>query len=93
MVIITPFTRITLIHHFCQHTLPVLRRRYINELEATFLVLEPPRRQRHDGLLVGVELVIALRRPTTIGPLLKAVYSQGGLGVLGDRRGAFVGRV
>ncbi|CAI0423341.1 unnamed protein product, partial [Linum tenue] len=89
--VITALRGIALVHHLRHHAPPVPRDLYLPK--AALPVVEPSARQRHDPLLVAVELVVALRRPAAVFPLLEAVDGEDGFGLIGDRRGALVGGV
>ncbi|CAI0557593.1 unnamed protein product [Linum tenue] len=91
MIRITPHGGVTLVHHHGPSCLPIPMN--VDEVETPAFLVEPPRRQSNDRLVVGVELVVALGWCSPAAPCLEAVPRQGRLGAGGDRRGAFVGGV
>ncbi|PON92054.1 hypothetical protein TorRG33x02_121260 [Trema orientale] len=89
MLRITPHRGVTLVHHHGHHA-PPARGRDGDVFEAPASAFVPPRGQRHHHRVIRVVVVVALGGAATVPATLEAVERHVGLGVSGDRRGAFV---
>ncbi|XBJ09293.1 hypothetical protein VPH35_014389 [Triticum aestivum] len=65
---------VALVHHLGLHGAPVMLAGDVDHLAAPASARVPPRRQRHDHVLVAVELAVALRRRAALLALLEAVH-------------------